>query len=167
MRLSTKGRYAVMALVDLATNSQGRPVSRAGDWSRRQEISLSYLEQLFAKAAPGRAGEVGTRSGRRPAGAPRRRHAHRRCDPCRRRTIRATRCSRTRRPAAIRQVALFDPRSWKTTDAADPPVPELFRSLADVVERRILGIAHKMDGAATAAPSGNGAALADAVAAAE
>ena len=48
MRLSTKGRYAVMALVDLATNSQGRPVSLA-DISGRQEISLSYLEQLFAK----------------------------------------------------------------------------------------------------------------------
>jgi Rrf2 family iron-sulfur cluster assembly transcriptional regulator len=37
MRLSTKGRYAVMALVDLATHSQGRPVSLA-DISGRQEI---------------------------------------------------------------------------------------------------------------------------------
>jgi Rrf2 family iron-sulfur cluster assembly transcriptional regulator len=48
MRLSTKGRYAVMALVDLASNSNGRPVALA-DISARQEISLSYLEQLFAK----------------------------------------------------------------------------------------------------------------------
>jgi Rrf2 family iron-sulfur cluster assembly transcriptional regulator len=48
MRLSTKGRYAVMALVDLASNSNGRPVALA-DISSRQEISLSYLEQLFAK----------------------------------------------------------------------------------------------------------------------
>lgn len=48
MRLSTKGRYAVMALVDLASHSNGRPVALA-DISQRQEISLSYLEQLFAK----------------------------------------------------------------------------------------------------------------------
>jgi len=48
MRLSTKGRYAVMALVDLATHSEGKPVALA-DISERQQISLSYLEQLFAK----------------------------------------------------------------------------------------------------------------------
>jgi len=48
VRLSTKGRYAVMALVDLASHSNGRPVALA-DISQRQEISLSYLEQLFAK----------------------------------------------------------------------------------------------------------------------
>lgn len=48
MKLSTKGRYAVMALVDLATHGDGRPVSLA-DIAERQEISLSYLEQLFAK----------------------------------------------------------------------------------------------------------------------
>ncbi len=48
MRLSTKGRYAVMAMVDLAHHSGGRPVSLA-DIAERQEISLSYLEQLFAK----------------------------------------------------------------------------------------------------------------------
>jgi Rrf2 family transcriptional regulator, iron-sulfur cluster assembly transcription factor len=47
MRLSTKGRYAVMAMVDLAKNAQGKPVALA-DIARRQEISLSYLEQLFA-----------------------------------------------------------------------------------------------------------------------
>jgi len=48
MRLSTKGRYAVMALVDLAKHSSGEPVSLA-EIAERQEISLSYLEQLFAK----------------------------------------------------------------------------------------------------------------------
>ena len=52
MRLSTKGRYAVMALVDLASHSNGRPVALA-DISGRQEISLSYLEQLFAKLRRG------------------------------------------------------------------------------------------------------------------
>lgn len=48
MRLTTKGRYAVMALVDLAKHSQGQPVALA-DIADRQGISLSYLEQLFAK----------------------------------------------------------------------------------------------------------------------
>jgi Rrf2 family iron-sulfur cluster assembly transcriptional regulator len=48
MKLSTKGRYAVMAMVDLAQQSNGRPIALA-DVARRQEISLSYLEQLFAK----------------------------------------------------------------------------------------------------------------------
>lgn len=48
MKLSTKGRYAVMALVDLTSHSVGRPVTLA-QIAARQEISLSYLEQLFAK----------------------------------------------------------------------------------------------------------------------
>jgi Rrf2 family iron-sulfur cluster assembly transcriptional regulator len=48
MKLSTKGRYAVMAVCDLATHSDGRPVSLA-EIAERQDISLSYLEQLFAK----------------------------------------------------------------------------------------------------------------------
>lgn len=52
MRLSTKGRYAVMAMADLASNSQGNPVALA-DIAERQEISLSYLEQLFAKLRKG------------------------------------------------------------------------------------------------------------------
>ena len=47
MRLSTKGRYAVMAMVDLAQHANGTPVSLA-EIAERQEISLSYLEQLFA-----------------------------------------------------------------------------------------------------------------------
>ena len=48
MRLSTKGRYAVMAMVDLARHTKGSPVSLA-EIADRQEISLSYLEQLFAR----------------------------------------------------------------------------------------------------------------------
>jgi Rrf2 family iron-sulfur cluster assembly transcriptional regulator len=48
MRLSTKGRYAVMAMVDLARHGDGAPIPLA-DIAERQEISLSYLEQLFAK----------------------------------------------------------------------------------------------------------------------
>ena len=52
MRLSTKGRYAVMAMVDLAMCSDGPPVSLS-DIADRQEISLSYLEQLFSKLRKG------------------------------------------------------------------------------------------------------------------
>ena len=53
MRLSTKGRYAVMAMVDLATQSaQQKPIALA-DIAERQEISLSYLEQLFGKLRKG------------------------------------------------------------------------------------------------------------------
>lgn len=48
MRLTTKGRYAVTAMLDLALHAQAGPVSLA-DISERQGISLSYLEQLFAK----------------------------------------------------------------------------------------------------------------------
>ena len=52
MKLSTKGRYAVMAMVDLAAQQRARPVTLA-DIAERQEISLSYLEQLFAKLRRG------------------------------------------------------------------------------------------------------------------
>jgi len=52
VRLSTKGRYAVMAVADLAWNSNGSPVALA-DIAQRQEISLSYLEQLFGKLRKG------------------------------------------------------------------------------------------------------------------
>ncbi|MBS0296205.1 MAG: Rrf2 family transcriptional regulator [Proteobacteria bacterium] len=48
MRLSTKGRYAVMAMADLARHGRERAVSLA-EIAGRQEISLSYLEQLFAR----------------------------------------------------------------------------------------------------------------------
>ncbi|UYG03116.1 Fe-S cluster assembly transcriptional regulator IscR [Halomonas sp. LR3S48] len=48
MRLTTKGRYAVTAMLDLALNADKGPICLA-DISRRQEISLPYLEQLFAR----------------------------------------------------------------------------------------------------------------------
>ena len=48
MRLTTKGRYAVTAMLDLALHGDSGPVSLA-DISGRQDISLSYLEQLFAR----------------------------------------------------------------------------------------------------------------------
>lgn len=48
MRLTTKGRYAVTAMLDLALHADAGPTSLA-DISQRQDISLSYLEQLFAK----------------------------------------------------------------------------------------------------------------------
>jgi Rrf2 family transcriptional regulator, iron-sulfur cluster assembly transcription factor len=48
MRLTTRGRYAVTAMLDLALHSQSRPVSLA-EISERQTISLSYLEQLFSR----------------------------------------------------------------------------------------------------------------------
>lgn len=52
MKLSTKGRYAVMAMADLAHHSRGKPVALA-EVAERQEISLSYLEQLFGKLRRG------------------------------------------------------------------------------------------------------------------
>jgi Rrf2 family transcriptional regulator, iron-sulfur cluster assembly transcription factor len=63
MKLSAKGRYAVMAICDLATSTDGRPVALA-EIAERQDISLSYLEQLFAKLR--RAGVV--KSVRGPGG---------------------------------------------------------------------------------------------------
>lgn len=48
MRLTTKGRFAVTAMIDLAMRQHSGPVTLAGI-SQRQEISLSYLEQLFGK----------------------------------------------------------------------------------------------------------------------
>lgn len=55
MQLTTKGRYAVMALLDLAFNSnfveefEGQTSCSLQDIAKRQEVSLSYLEQLFSK----------------------------------------------------------------------------------------------------------------------
>jgi Rrf2 family transcriptional regulator, iron-sulfur cluster assembly transcription factor len=63
MKLSTKGRYAVMAMVDIGLNGEGRTVSLA-EISERQDISQEYLEQLFVKLR--RAGLV--QSARGPGG---------------------------------------------------------------------------------------------------
>jgi len=48
MRLTTKGRFAVTAMLDLALQDEAKPVTLAGI-SERQGISLSYLEQLFSR----------------------------------------------------------------------------------------------------------------------
>lgn len=48
MKLTSKGRYAVTAILDLAFHAQAGPV-RLAHISRRQDISLSYLEQLFTR----------------------------------------------------------------------------------------------------------------------
>ncbi|HBO37198.1 MAG TPA: Fe-S cluster assembly transcriptional regulator IscR [Pasteurellaceae bacterium] len=48
MKLTSKGRYAVTAILDIALNANDGPVTLS-DISARQNISLSYLEQLFAK----------------------------------------------------------------------------------------------------------------------
>ena len=47
MRLTTRGRYAVTAMLDLALHAKKEPISLA-EISERQTISLSYLEQLFS-----------------------------------------------------------------------------------------------------------------------
>ena len=65
MRLSTKGRYAVMAMVDLAQHSAGDPISLA-EIAERQEISLSYLEQLFAMLRKGDRKSTRLNSSHRP-----------------------------------------------------------------------------------------------------
>jgi Rrf2 family transcriptional regulator, iron-sulfur cluster assembly transcription factor len=52
MRLTTKGRFAVTAMLDLALHAQDGPVT-LGNISERQKISLSYLEQLFSKLRRG------------------------------------------------------------------------------------------------------------------
>ena len=54
MRLTSKGRYAVRAMLDLTVHSNGNPV-RLQEISQRQNISLHYLEQLFRKLRNGQA----------------------------------------------------------------------------------------------------------------
>ena len=67
MKLSTKGRYAVMAMTDLAGHADRRAVSLA-EIAERQQLSVAYLEQLFARMR--RRGLV--ISARGPGGAARR-----------------------------------------------------------------------------------------------
>ena len=52
MKLSTKGRYAMVALADIALQPADNLVS-LGDISKRQDVSLPYLEQLFVKLRRG------------------------------------------------------------------------------------------------------------------
>ncbi len=88
MQLSTRSRYAVMAMVDLATRQtlgcECGPVCLA-EIAARQRLSQSYLEQLFGKLRRAGLVELGARPGRRiPAGALIARHRNRR-HHCRRR----------------------------------------------------------------------------------
>jgi Rrf2 family iron-sulfur cluster assembly transcriptional regulator len=53
VKLSTKGRYAVMAMADLASRTAELAPVSLGEIAERQDISLSYLEQLFAKLRRG------------------------------------------------------------------------------------------------------------------
>lgn len=52
MRMTTKGRYAVMAMADLAAYAKDQPIALGGV-AERQNISLSYLEQLFGRLRRG------------------------------------------------------------------------------------------------------------------
>src|ERR1700687_5713767 len=107
MRLTTKGRFAVTAMIDVAMHATDAPVTLAGV-SERQRISLSYLEQLFGKLR--RHGLVASVRG--PGGgdrlaAPRRRGLGGRGDPRRRR---ADRCHQVRRQGELsRRQAMYDP----------------------------------------------------------
>ena len=76
MKLSTKGRYAIIALTDLAIARQDEMTSLA-EISKRQDISLPYLEQLFVRLR--RAGLV--TSVRGPGGGYRLARAASLCDP--------------------------------------------------------------------------------------
>jgi Rrf2 family iron-sulfur cluster assembly transcriptional regulator len=60
MKMSTKGRYAVMAMIDIGLNSRGAPIS-LNEIAERQDISQEYLEQLFGKLR--RAGIVSSTRG--------------------------------------------------------------------------------------------------------
>lgn len=141
MRLSTRGRYAVMAMVDLAKHSLGSPVC-LGEIAERQEISLSYLEQLFAKLR--KAGLVRSVRGPGggyllafPAGETRIADIIVAVDE----PIRATRCS-PGSPSGCK----FDKSRCLTHDLWEELGNQIHLflssvSLADVCERRVLGAA--------------------------
>ena len=62
MRLSTRGRYAVIAMSDLAQRAENHHPTPLSEIARRQQISLNYLEQLFVQLR--RAGLVSAKPGR-------------------------------------------------------------------------------------------------------
>ena len=164
MKLSTKGRYAVMAMVDLAATIAMAGRCRSADIAERQEISLSYLEQLFAKLRRGglvnsvRGPAAATcwhaRSRRKPAD--RRHHpGGGRADP--RHALYAR--SALRLPRQSRAAACH-PRSVGGTGQPDLTSTSASVSLeADVVEQRVLGAGELLPSppgpsAAGAAPAG-------------
>lgn len=140
MELSTKGRYAVMAMADLAQHGgAGIPVSLA-DISARQEISQSYLEQLFARLR--RAGLVTSMRGpgggyrlARPMGETLVGDIMRAVEE----PLKATRCD-----AATRQGCLKSGRRCVTHDLWDELSSHIALflgsvSLEDVLAKRLLG----------------------------
>ena len=62
MKLSTKGRYAMVALSDIAMQPADKLVSLWAIYASRQDISLPYLEQLFVKLRRADLGGVGARA---------------------------------------------------------------------------------------------------------
>lgn len=156
MKLSTKGRYAVMAMADLALASGEGPVTLS-DIASRQSISLSYLEQLFAKLR--RADIVSSIRG--PGGGYRlsRKPSEIRIsdiivavdEP-----LRATRCSDAKG-------CLADGRRCITHDLWDELGRHIYLflssiTLEDVLEKRLLGVASGAVGrAGSAARSGEAA----------
>lgn len=116
MRVSSKGRYAVVALLDVAQNSTVRPASLA-DVAARQKISLSYLEQLFAHLR--RAGLVAASRG--PGGGYR----------------------LQRGPAEINVLEVFQavedivnpPAEGNSRDWADGPAADLWQALDDHISK--------------------------------
>ena len=137
MRLTTKGRFAVTAMIDLALRSNNGPVALAAI-SQRQQISLSYLEQLFGKLrrhelvestrGPGGGYSLGRQGGRDHGG----RHH--------RRGRRADRCHRLRRQGKLhgrRQRPVHDARPVGQPEREDDRVPRL--DLAEEAGRRAAG----------------------------
>ena len=123
MRLTTKGRFAVTAMVDLAMRQTRGPVTLAAI-SERQHISLSYLEQLFGKLRRREAGVQRARAGRRlpPRAADaerhRGRHHHRGGRAARRHAVR-------RQGELRRRQALHDARPVGDAEREDARVPVL------------------------------------------
>ena len=151
MKLSTKGRYAVMAMADLARYGGKKPVS-LGEIASRQEISLSYLEQLFAKLR--RAGIV--KSVRGPGGGY---HLARDADEIQVADIilavdeplKATRCK-----IGSAEGCLGNGTRCITHDLWDELSRQIHLflsevSLGDVIHRRILGRSHVFEPATAAA----------------
>jgi Rrf2 family iron-sulfur cluster assembly transcriptional regulator len=144
MRLSTKGRYAVMAMTDLARHGADARAVCLSDIAARQEISLAYLEQLFARLR--RAGLV--KSVRGPGGGYQ--LAHGLCDT----TIadivlavdeplQATRCSERKGLDAGKGCMASGERclTHNLWDALGRQIEDFLAgvSLEDVVERRVGG----------------------------
>jgi len=144
MKLSTKGRYAVMAVADLAKSVDDGPVALS-DIASRQSISLSYLEQLFAKL---RRADI-VKSVRGPGGGYKltRSAAETRVsdvmlavdEP-----LRTTRCSETKG-------CLADGRRCVTHDLWDELSRHIYLflssiTLQDVLDRRVLGTASGANG---------------------